>query len=155
MSRRVCNNITTGGGATFTSGGGIHVAGHFLSNEGVEVHVMKTVPTTTEGLSRVSWGTRRTRTHRNTCHGTAKTWKGKRTIQSHHHFLIPILSNFCWMCSVLRYLAKLWLLWTAAGPSLQSCLSLWEGGGLRLGAGHETSAEVELCHTGNWWDLHV
>lgn len=47
MSRRVCNNITTGGGATFTSGCGIHVAGHFLGYEGVEVHVVKTVPTAT------------------------------------------------------------------------------------------------------------
>lgn len=73
MSRRVCNNIATGGGATFTSGRGIHVTGHFLSDEGVEVHVMKAVPTATVGLSGVCWGTRRTRTHRNARHGATKT----------------------------------------------------------------------------------
>lgn len=46
---------------------------HLLSYEGVEVHIMKPVPTTTERLCRVSWGTRRTRTHRDAGHGTTKT----------------------------------------------------------------------------------
>lgn len=45
---------------------------HFLSNERVEIHVMKTIPTTTEGLGGVSWGTRGARTHRNASHGAAE-----------------------------------------------------------------------------------
>lgn len=49
---------------------------HLLSYEGVEVHIMKPVPTTTERLCGVSWGTRRTRTHRDAGHGTTKAWKG-------------------------------------------------------------------------------
>lgn len=48
---------------------------HLLSYEGVEVHIMKPVPTTTERLCGVSWGTRRTRTHRDAGHGTTKAWK--------------------------------------------------------------------------------
>lgn len=81
MSGWVCDNITTGGRASFTIGRGIQMKCHLLSNEGVEVNVVKTVPTTTEGLCRVSWGTRRARTHRNACHGTTKTCKGKERVK--------------------------------------------------------------------------
>lgn len=82
MSGRVCDDITTGGRASFTIGCGIQMECHLLSNERVEVHVMKTVPTTTEGLGRMSWGTRGTRAHRNACHGTAKTWKENRIYET-------------------------------------------------------------------------
>lgn len=82
MSRWVCDDITTGGRASFTIGCGIQMERHLLSNEGVEVHVMETIPTATEGLGGVSWGTGRTRTHRNACHGTAKTWREKKNVNS-------------------------------------------------------------------------
>lgn len=72
MSWRVCDDVTAGSRASFTIGCGIQMECHLLSDEGVEVHVMKTIPTTTEGLGRVGWGAGRTGAHRNACHGTAE-----------------------------------------------------------------------------------
>lgn len=85
MSRRVCDDVTTGGRASFTIGCGIQVKCHLLRDEGVEVHIVKTIPASTEGLGRVSRGTRRTRTHRNACHGTTKAWGEKRKMLGRVH----------------------------------------------------------------------
>lgn len=84
MSRWVCNDITTGGRASFTIGCGIQVASHLLCDEGIEIHIMKTVPATTEGLGRVSRGTRRARTYRNACHGATKAWREKQCMKLGH-----------------------------------------------------------------------
>lgn len=74
MSGRVCDHITTGGRTSFTVACGIQMECHLFSNEGVEVHIVKAIPTTSEGLCRVGWGTGGTRAYGNASHGTAKTW---------------------------------------------------------------------------------
>lgn len=77
MSWRVCDYITTGGGASFTISRGIQMERHLLSDEGVQVHIMKAISTATEGLGGVSRRTGRTRADRNARHGTAETWEEK------------------------------------------------------------------------------
>lgn len=116
MSGWVCDNITTWGRTSFTIACGIQMECHLLSNEGVEVHIMKTIPTTTEGLCRVSWGARRSRTHRYACHGTTKTWgkkKKKKLSHSKHRNLESHSYNttacnwkwhFNWPCSAIASL---------------------------------------------------
>lgn len=47
MGGWVCDDVTAGGGASFTIGRGIQMAGHLLGDEGVEVHVVQTIPAAT------------------------------------------------------------------------------------------------------------
>lgn len=51
------------------------MAGHLLGDEGVEVHVVQTVPAATEGLRGVGRGAGGARAYGNARHGTAQAWK--------------------------------------------------------------------------------
>lgn len=54
------------------------MAGHFLGDEGVEVHVVQTVPAATQGLRGVGRGAGGARAYGNARHGAAQAWKDKR-----------------------------------------------------------------------------
>lgn len=73
MSRGVCDDVTTGGGAAFAIGSGIQMERHLLCDKSVKVHVMQAVPAPAQGLGGVSGGTRGPRAHRDTGHSTAET----------------------------------------------------------------------------------
>lgn len=80
MSGGVRDYITTGGGATLAIGCGIQMECHLLGDKSVKVHVMKTVPATTQGLSWVSGGAGGTRANRDAGHGTTEACGQKHRI---------------------------------------------------------------------------
>jgi len=163
MGRWVCDDVTTGGRASLAIGRGFQMKCHLLGDEGVEVHVVKTVPTPTEGLGRVGWGTGRTGTHRNARHRTAEAWKEEKVKKLNKYeatanckkSLFLSCDDFPPERGIPTHRAVLWPLWKAAGPSPQSCPSLGVTAGSqtpwKLLAGRELSVEVELCRTGSWW----